>query len=70
MTNPTIIKAEIYLQQERYNLNLRATIPSSWICDSDYGRFAICPDYAAKTPEQALEILNNRGEEQYILVSA
>jgi len=70
MTNAPVIKTEIYLQPKRYNRNLRATISGAWICDSDNGCFAICPDYAAKTSEQALAILNGRGQEQYVLINA
>jgi len=70
MTNATVIKTEIYLQPERYNHNLRATISGAWICDSDKGCFAICSNYEAKTSEEALAILNSRGEKQYVSINA
>jgi len=62
-----MIKAEIYLQQEFYNPRLRATVPGAWICDTDCGSFAICPDYAASSADSALAILNATSEKQYVL---
>jgi hypothetical protein len=61
-----MIKAEIYMKQESYNPRLRATIPGAWICDTDSGWFAICPDYAASSAQEALAILNARGEQYAI----
>jgi hypothetical protein len=51
---------EIYLQPERYNARVKATIPAWWIAVYDNGtEQSICPDYAAKDAEHAKSILIN-----------
>ena len=49
---------EIYLDQERYNPRLKATIPGAWIAvyDNDQEEY-ICPDYQASNADQAKEYL-------------
>ena len=49
---------EIYLQAERYNSRVKATIPGWWVAVYDNGtEESICPDYAAKNAEEAKELL-------------
>jgi len=49
---------EIYLQPERYNARIKATIPAWWVAVYDNGEEqSICPDYAASNAQQAEEIL-------------
>jgi len=50
---------EIYLQPERYNARLRATVPGAWMAVYDNGyEVPICPDYKAANEDEALLILN------------
>jgi hypothetical protein len=49
---------EIYLQAERYNARIKATIPAWWVAVYDNGtEQSICPDYAAKNAEEAKAVL-------------
>jgi len=49
---------EIYLQPERYNPRIKATVSSWWIAVYDNGtETSICPDYAARNAEEAKQIL-------------
>jgi len=49
---------EIYLEPERYNARIKATISGAWIAVYDNGDTCpICPDYKANNPEQAKEYL-------------
>jgi len=49
---------EIYLQPERYNARIKATIPAWWVAVYDNGtEESICPDYAASNADKAKEIL-------------
>ena len=55
--------SEIYLQPERYNPRIRATVPGAWIAvRSDGNEFAVCPDYAASSADDVFEIILNREE--------
>jgi len=49
---------EIYLQPERYNPRIKATVSSWWIAVYDNGtEISICPDYDARNAEEAKQIL-------------
>lgn len=51
---------EIYLQPERYNARIKATVPGWWVATYDNGEEqSICPDYAAADSEKAKQILIN-----------
>ena len=51
---------EIYLQPERYNARIKATVPAWWVAVYDNGtEQSICPDYAAKDAVAAKEVLIN-----------
>lgn len=51
---------EIYLQEERYNARLRATIAPAWIAVDENGdEFPICRDYEAKNTEEARAIFES-----------
>jgi hypothetical protein len=51
---------EIYLQPERYNARIKATIPAWWVAVYDNGEEqSICPDYVASNPAQAKQVLIN-----------
>jgi len=53
MTSFNIV--EVYLQEERYNARVRATIPSTWIAVLDNGdEFPICRGHEALSPDEAL----------------
>jgi len=53
MTSFNIV--EVYLQEERYNARVRATIPSTWIAVLDNGdEFPICRGHEASSPDEAL----------------
>lgn len=48
---------EVYLQQERYNARLRATIAPAWVAVDEYGdEHPICRGYEAKSAEEAKAI--------------
>jgi hypothetical protein len=48
---------EVYLQQERYNARIRATIAPAWIAVDEYGdEHPICRSYEAKSAEEARAI--------------
>jgi hypothetical protein len=45
---------EIYLQPERYNPRVKATIPGAWIAVCDNGdEYPVCADYEARTEADA-----------------
>jgi hypothetical protein len=45
---------EIYLQPERYNARIQATIPGAWIAVFDNGDFyPVCADYQASNESEA-----------------
>lgn len=49
---------EVYLQPERYNARIKATIPAWWVAVYDNGEEqSICHDYAAKDAADAESIL-------------
>ena len=51
---------EIYLQAERYNARLRATIAPAWIAVDDYGdEHLICRGHEAKSTEEAKAIFES-----------
>jgi hypothetical protein len=51
---------EIYLQPERYNARIKATVPGVWMAVYENGyEFPVCPDYKASNEEQARHILNS-----------
>jgi hypothetical protein len=48
---------EVYLQQERYNARLRATIAPAWVAvDEDGIEYPICYPHEAKSAEEAKAI--------------
>jgi hypothetical protein len=50
---------EIYLQPERYNARIKATVPGAWMAVYENGyEFPVCPDYKASSEAQARQILN------------
>ena len=54
---------EIYLQPERYNPRIRASVPGAWIAvRSDGNEYPVCPDYAASNADDVFEIICNREE--------
>lgn len=54
---------EIYLQPERYNPRIRATVPGSWMAvRSDGNEYPVCPDYAASNADDVFAIIRNREE--------
>jgi hypothetical protein len=54
---------EIYLQQERYNARIKATVGGAWMAVLSNGdEFPICADYQAKDAKQARLIYQ---EDQY-----
>lgn len=54
---------EIYLQPERYNSRIRATVSGAWMAvRSDGNEFPVCPDYAAGSADDVWEIIRNREE--------
>jgi hypothetical protein len=49
---------DVYVQEERYNSRIKATVPPWWVAVYDNGaEMAICPDYKAKNAEEAKSIL-------------
>jgi hypothetical protein len=55
---------EIYLQPERYNPRVRATISGAWIVVYEDGNsFPVCGEYEANNEQEVRAILKNRGEE-------
>lgn len=55
----------IYLEPERYNPRIKATISGAWIAEYDNGEsHPICPDYlahdAAEAKKYLLSMLGNR----------
>lgn len=49
---------QIYLQPERYNPRIKATVPAWWIAEYDNGtEQSICPDYAARNADEAKAVL-------------
>jgi hypothetical protein len=51
---------EIYLQPERYNPRVRATIPGAWMAvRSDGSEYPVGASYSFSNAEQALEYINN-----------
>jgi hypothetical protein len=54
---------EIYLQQERYNPRIKATVSGAWMAVLSNGQeFPICADYQAKSAAHAKLIYQ---EDQY-----
>ena len=54
---------EIYLQPERYNPRVQATIPGCWMAvRSDGNEYPVCADYQAKNEAQVRLIIQ---EEEY-----
>jgi hypothetical protein len=54
----TMKLVEIYLQPERYNARIKATIPAWWVAVYDNGdEQSICPDYAASNADEAKQVL-------------
>ena len=54
---------DIYLQAERYNPRLKATISGAWIAEFENGQtMPICGEFEAATKEQACQILCERME--------
>lgn len=52
---------EVYLQPERYNPRIRATVSGAWIVVYTNGdSFPVCPDYAAKNTDEVYALLNSR----------
>jgi len=51
---------EIYLQPERYNPRVRATIPGCWMAvRSDGSEYPVGADYSFSNADEALAYINN-----------
>jgi len=51
---------EIYLQPERYNARIRATVPGAWMAvRSDGNEYPVGSEYQFSSADQALEYVNN-----------
>jgi hypothetical protein len=52
---------EIYLQADRYNPRIKATIAGAWMAVCDNGdEFPVCRDYEAKNEAEVRAILNSQ----------
>lgn len=53
---------EIYLQPERYNARIKATVPSAWIVVDENGRnIPVCGGHEAKNADEVLKMMIKRG---------
>ena len=51
---------EIYLQPERYNARIRATVPGSWMAvRSDGSEYPVGAQYSFSNADEALAYINN-----------
>jgi hypothetical protein len=49
---------EIYLQPERYNARIKATVPGAWIAVYDNGdSYPVCADYQARNESEARKFI-------------
>jgi hypothetical protein len=52
---------EVYLDKERFNPRVNATIPGSWVAVLDNGNsFPLCRDYEAYNETEAMKFLNDK----------
>ena len=52
---------EVYLQPERYNPRIRATVSGAWIAVySDGEECPVCPDYAADNEDEVYALLKSQ----------
>lgn len=50
---------EVYLEPERYNACIKATIPGAWIAVFDNGdEYPVCADYQAKNESEARKFVS------------
>ncbi len=48
---------EVYLDEERYNPRIRATVPAAWVAVYENGcTVSICRDYEAASADEARKI--------------
>lgn len=59
---------EIYLQPDRYNPRIKATIAGAWMAVCDNGdEFPICPSYKAGDADGARAILKKQNGVGYVV---
>jgi len=53
-----MVITEVYLDAERYNPRIRATVPGYWMAVNENGdEYAVCPDYKANNADEVFAMI-------------